>query len=141
MTRHPLARTYRAMIDRCYNPKQDSYPHYGGRGITVCDRWLESITNFVADMGERPPGMTIDRIDLDGPYSPENCRWATSIEQMNNRTNNRFLTYNGQTLTAAQWSRIVSIDGSIICGRIRSGWSVERALTEPVSKRPNRRNT
>ena len=132
MTHHPLARTYRGMIERCYNPRLEAYPHYGGRGITVCDRWLESIANFVADMGERPEGKTLDRIDLDGPYCPENCRWATSIEQMNNRTNSRFLTHDGQILTLAQWSRITGVSYGAIWRRLLAGWTIERTLSEPM---------
>lgn len=132
MTHHPLARTYRAMIDRCYNPSTDSYPHYGGRGITVCERWLESITNFVTDMGERPEGKTLDRINLDGSYCPENCRWATPTEQMNNRTNSRLLTCNEQTMTIAQWSKITNISYGAIWRRLLAGWTVERTLSEPM---------
>lgn len=77
--------SWREMKSRCYNPKRKFYKHYGGRGITVCDRWLESFDNFLADMGERPNGKSIDRIDTNGNYEPNNCRWATQTQQIHNR--------------------------------------------------------
>lgn len=126
-------KTWQMMIDRCTNPNSGKYAYYGGRGISVCARWLESFENFIADMGSRPSNHhSIDRIDSNGPYSPENCRWATLEEQRNNQGNNHLLTFEGKTLTIAEWAKLTGISQSIIKNRInRYQWTVERALTTP----------
>lgn len=82
---HPLYEGYQAMLARCYRPTHHKYPLYGARGITVCDRWRDDFWAFVADVGERPEGLSLDRVDNDGPYAPGNCRWATDVEQAANR--------------------------------------------------------
>lgn len=89
MSNHPLKQTHKLMVDRCTNPKSDKWPDYGARGIKVCDRWLgvDGIKNFIEDMGERPKGASLDRIDNDGDYCPENCRWATWMQQNTNKRN------------------------------------------------------
>lgn len=98
------------MKQRCLNPKDKKYPRYGGRGITICDRWVNSYESFIEDMGEKPGDeYSIDRIDLDGNYEPSNCRWATTIEQQNNTSTNRYIEHNGEVKTLAQWSRHLGI--------------------------------
>jgi hypothetical protein len=98
-------RTWRHIRSRCRNKNNPAYKDYGGRGISVCDRW-NSFANFLADMGPKPsPKHQIERIDNDGDYEPSNCRWATPIEQSNNRRTNHFITIRGRTLSIADWAR------------------------------------
>jgi hypothetical protein len=123
------------MKARCLNPKAPNFRLYGERGITVCARWLDSFENFLADMGRRPHGTSIDRIDNSGNYEPGNCRWATPTEQGANRRTSRRLTYAGKTLTAAEWGRALGGDRHSVLSRLRHGWSIERAVTTPL--RPN----
>lgn len=134
-THSPEYTTWRGMKGRCLNPKASQYPYYGGRGITICQRWLDSFEAFLADMGTRPPGMTLDRILVDGNYEPGNCRWATPTEQVTNSGTALRLTHNGITDTAAGWGRRLGMRPGFIRGRLFHGWSVERALTEPPHDR------
>jgi len=106
------------------------FANYGGRGITVCERW-RSFWNFLADMGERPPGTCLERINNDGNYEPENCRWATMAEQLLNRRNNHRLTVGNETLTITEWSRRSGLQWKTIAERIRRGWNAERAVQTP----------
>ncbi len=120
------------MIDRCYNPAHERYRHYGGRGIAVCDSW-RSFAAFLADMGERPEGLTLDRIDLDGPYSPSNCRWATDREQRRNKRSTRYVEYGGRRLPLIDLCRELGLSYSLVASRIYAlGWPVERAISEPA---------
>lgn len=131
-----LYTTWLSMRDRCANPRKRYWANYGGRGITVCERW-DDFANFAYDMGPTyHPGLTIDRINNDGPYSPENCRWATHAEQHLNRSDNHFLTYQDRTMTIKEWADETGLDFKLIWQRItRDGWTVERALTAPIRTR------
>jgi hypothetical protein len=120
--------SYNHMMDRCYNESHPHYKSYGGRGIKVCDRWRESFQSFLEDMGNRPDGTSLDRRDGDGDYSPENCKWATQVEQNNNRRNNLMLTIYEKTMTAGQWARIADIPFRKIHKRKRAGWSDKEAI-------------
>ena len=126
---------------RCLNPKHKSFKYYGGRGITVCSRWLDpamGYANFISDMGYRPSSKhSIDRIDNHGNYEPSNCRWATVAQQVRNKRNNHFVTLNGETLTTSEWSVRLGIHLATLQTRLRNGWG-ERALLEPVNKRYSR---
>jgi hypothetical protein len=123
--------TWGAMIARCTDTTRIGY---GGRGIVVCDRW-RSYELFLADMGRRPPGTTLDRIDNDGPYSPENCRWATHAQQARNRRSSRLVTYLDRTATVAEWADITGISRNAIYLRLNAGWPVDKTLTEPLCQR------
>lgn len=135
-------RIWGTMISRCDNQEHISYPDYGAKGITVCERWRNSVADFIADMGPRPSRRhSIDRINSDGHYEPGNCRWASPKEQSRNTSRNRFVTYNGETLTLAEWGERTGLRGSLIGNRLKAGWSVEDALTKvvgPTSRRYQR---
>jgi len=116
------------MWTRCINPKQRSWHNYGGRGIGVCSRW-KSFEAFLADMGERPDGCTLDRIDRDGNYSPENCRWATVKRQCRNKRNTLTVEHDGKCLPLADWADLLGVRYGLLYNRIyRYGWAVDRAL-------------
>lgn len=121
-----------SMRSRCYRTTDRRYKDYGGRGIRVCGRWLESFQNFFADVGLRPsPKHSIDRIDVNGNYEPGNVRWATAEEQQRNRTDSRLLTAHGETFCMSEWAERLGVPCATIGGRLDRGWSVERAVTEP----------
>jgi hypothetical protein len=113
------------MKGRCSNPKNVRFKDYGGRGIYVCDRW-QFYENFLADMGERPKGKSLDRIDNDGPYSPDNCRWATPIQQMRNKRNNIMVLYGGRTMPLPEAAELAGIPLNIVKARNHYGWPRER---------------
>lgn len=121
--------TWKALKDRCYNKNNSRYYNYGAKGIKVCDSWLESYDNFLKDMGlPLSANDSIDRINTNGNYEKDNCRWTDSITQANNKTNNRIITYNNESLTLQQWANKVGIKRETIAKRLNSGCSEEVAL-------------
>jgi hypothetical protein len=126
----PTYESWASIIERCCNLNSFNYQSYGAKGITMCQKWRESFEEFLKDMGERPEGFSIDRIDVYGNYEPDNCRWASAKTQANNRTNNRKINFNNQNLNLSEWSDITGIKPSTISKRIdKYGWSIEEALT------------
>lgn len=140
-TQKGLAKTreytvWREMLRRCRNPHSKSYHLYGGRGIIVVPRW-DSFENFLADMGLRPhPRLTLERLDNDGPYSPENCVWASWKVQRRNSRQNRLITLNGETKCMVEWAELSGLSPQLVKQRISIyGWSPERALSQPPQRR------
>lgn len=117
------------MLARCYQPSNSKYLAYGAIGVSVCDRWRESFVNFLADMGERPAGTTIDRIDGSLGYFPENCRWATTRQQQANISTNVNVEFSGKIQNISAWASELGLDASNLAWRLRQGWPVEKALT------------
>lgn len=133
--KHPMYRTWAGMKSRCSNPKDAWYRRYGGRGIKVCERWLD-FANFYADVGDRPKGHTLDRIDNDGDYTPENVRWATPPQQQETKTQtSRYLTAFGVTRTVDEWADHTGLAKGTIFMRLHRGWSVAKALRTKPQKR------
>ena len=131
--------TWVKMIVRCENPKDKAYPHYGGRGIAVCERWRNSFAAFLSDMGRRPgPGYSIDRIKNERGYEPGNCQWVMGPAQNRNKRNSRRITYAGLTLSLGEWSERTGVNQKTLATRHDRGWSAERMLTIP-NGRGNRR--
>lgn len=128
----PTFKSWESMRQRCNNPKSPDYPRYGGRGIRVCERWQNDFAAFLADMGERPDGLTLDRKDVDGDYEPSNCHWATRSRQQRNRTVTELLTHDGQTMCLKDWSEKVGISAKILSWRLKNGWDPQKALSTPA---------
>ena len=126
----PEYRVWAAMVQRCGNPKDAAYRHYGGRGITVCGRW-KTFENFMTDMGCRPgPKMSLDGVDSNGNYEPGNVRWATQKEQMRNTRVNHKITFKGETLTIAEWADRLCLPYNTLSERVRRGFSLEDAMSK-----------
>lgn len=121
-----------AMRARCNNPTDSAYANYGGRGIRVCQRW-ETFALFRLDMGDRPDGHQLDRIDNDGDYEPSNCRWVLPKVNLNNKRTSRRVTWAGESLTVTQWAERMGMHPRTLFNRLGRGWSLERAMTEPVA--------
>lgn len=136
ITTHGMVKTrtyvaWQNMRKRCEDPSNRYWPDYGGRGIRVCERW-SSFEAFLADMGECPDGLTIDRIDVDGDYESSNCRWATQQQQQRNKRNTRYLTYQQKTQSLADWADEMGVNYYTLHWRVRRGWSDEQVLRTPV---------
>lgn len=130
-TMSPEYTSWAEMKRRCKSSNRKESKNYKGRNITVCERWINNYPNFLEDMGKKPtPKHTLDRIDNDGDYSPENCRWATYKQQNNNRQTNHLITYKGKTKTIQQWCDILNIPDTTFHNRLRRGWSIEKTINE-----------
>lgn len=130
-------RSWRGMIQRVFNPKNNNYPRYGGRGIKICDRWLgeHGFENFLEDMGPKPGrGFSIERRDNDGDYEPNNCYWATPKEQAANRSSRKVIEVKGIKKSQHEWGIFLRVDERLIHNRLRLGWSEERAILTPFRK-------
>lgn len=134
-----VSRTYRSwngLKDRCLNIHNKNYASYGGRGVSVCDRWLASFDNFLADMGPTPKGMSLDRFpDMNGNYEPSNCRWAKARDQQNNRRNTVMLEYKGLRKSLSEWADDFGMNLDTLYKRIQRGMSVEAAIETPYTRR------
>lgn len=135
-TKTRLHKIWESMHSRCENPNHKYYANYGGRGIVVCDEWNEylSFRDWAIETGYND-NLTIDRIEVNGNYCPENCRWATIREQQNNKRSNHLVQFNGVSHTISEWSEIIGIKKTTIKERLNAGWPIEKVLTEPVRQR------
>lgn len=134
MVGSPEYESWTAMKTRCNNPNHSSYHRYGGRGISVCARWADDFTAFLADMGPRPEGMCIERVDNNGNYEPGNCRWATAKQQSRNKVTNRVVQIGGTRRTLAEWADVYGLNRTTLRHRLNKGWSALRAVTTPTTK-------
>jgi hypothetical protein len=131
-TKHSLYQTWSNIIQRCENSNNPSFHNYGGRGIKICDRWKRSFSDFANDMGPRPFGMTIDRIDSNGNYEPSNCRWATKNEQARNTRKKRIIEIEGKQYHVAELSAMHGIDMKTLYWRASQGWPMEKVLSKDM---------
>lgn len=136
MSKTPVYITWMLMRQRCNNPNHPGYHNYGGRGIKVCPQW-DDFEQFFADMGERPVEKTLDRIDVNRDYCPENCQWATRIQQANNKRENIVISYDGKTLTLKQWSRELGMNYWTLHARYKRGWNLTDIITTNIKETKN----
>lgn len=132
---HRWYKAWSNMHDRCYNPNYEGYKHYGGRGISVCERWRNDPLRFLHDMGDPPRRMSLDRIDTNGDYSQNNCRWATAKQQCRNKRTNVMVTFRGKRVCLSEAAEMAGLRYSVVWQRCNHGWSVEHALTAPVGSK------
>ncbi len=126
----PEYATWRGMITRCENPNDKRYASYGGRGITVCARWREDFASFLEDMGEKPKGLTIERLDVNGHYEPSNCIWASKKAQARNKTTTLWVEYRGQRKSLTDWVEAAGVPYGRLYARLRRGLTAEQALAD-----------
>lgn len=132
----PEYHSWASMIQRCTNPRRYSYKHYGGKGVKVCDRWRK-FENFLADMGARPPGTSLDRIDVDGDYKPENCRWADNVTQARNSVQVVWVEIDGERRRLVEWCELRRLSINTVRARVKThGWSYPQAIMTPPQKAP-----
>lgn len=135
----PTYRSWMSMLARCYNPSRHSYPLYGGRGIRVCDSWKKSFATFFSDMGPRPEGTTLDRINVNGDYCMSNCRWATASEQARNRQNNTYVVYCGQRMLAIEAAELIGVSPNRIYGWAKKWTDISAKANEVLkNSEPNK---
>lgn len=129
VTDHPLYWIWRGIRQRIFDQNCKIFKYYGGKGVFICERWMK-FKNFCKDMGPRPStDHSIERLDSNGPYAPDNCKWATRIEQMNNMSRNHWITFGNERKTIAQWARHFGLRRKLIEARLRKGWSLERVFS------------
>ena len=133
-SKSPAYRSWYSMMSRCYREDHQSFCRYGGRGISVCERWRNS-ANFIADMGQPKAGQQLDRIDNNGNYEPGNCRWVSREENCNNKSNTRLVSWMGEMVPLAALCRRLGIDYQIVKNRITRGWDETEAISRPINKR------
>lgn len=134
LSKHPLYSVWKDIRRRCSKESRSDYARYGGKGVTVCDRWSDFKKFYDDNISGWQPGLSIDRIDFRKGYSPENVRWATIKEQNRNKSDNRKIHYQGRTLCLIEWAEELGINYYTLKSRLFKGWDVEKAFTQPVRK-------